>query len=351
MACKHPLKAFCIGYKDNGKKELLIRPYAVDHLEKRNGKWTDSYVHGFVSQQATAVCRDFDEIPCGKCIGCRLEYSRQWANRCLLELQYHKSAYFVTLTYDDLHAPETWYGDPDTGEAKRAYTLRKRDFQLFMKRLRKQTGQELRYFAAGEYGSKTFRPHYHAIIYGLELNDLEFYKVSELGFNYYNSPLVNRAWSCYNKDKRSITPLGFAVVAEVTWETCAYTARYTAKKNNTEGEDYFQSMNLEPPFTLMSRRPGIGAQYFEDHPELFEHAYINVATEKGGRKFRSPKYFFNLLERENPALASDLKAQRKELMDKSHALKLQNTDLSYLDLLEVEEEALIARTKCLERRL
>ena len=195
MSCKHPLKAFRIGTRDNGKAELLIRPYRVDHLELRHGNWIDCYID-FVSAAAEKVSKDWQEIPCGKCIGCRLEYSKQWANRCLLENQYHESSYFITLTYDEEHVPRTYYPDPETGEAFPALTLRKRDFQLFMKRLRKQTGQELRYFAAGEYGSKTMRPHYHAIIFGLKLDDLIVVNTSKLGYNYYTSEVVLRAWSC-----------------------------------------------------------------------------------------------------------------------------------------------------------
>ena len=355
MSCKHPLKAFCVGIKDNGKKEILVRPYRVNHLEYSKGAWRDVYIPDR-SAYAERACYDWEEIPCGKCIGCRLEYSRQWANRCLLELQYHDSAYFVTLTYDDYHAPQVFYPDPETGEAKTAYSLRKRDFQLFMKRLRKHTGQDLRYFAAGEYGTKTFRPHYHAIIYGLKLDDLTLYKRSKLGYNYYNSKTIQDAWSIWQQphsslDKGSYAPLGFAVVAEVSWETCAYTARYTAKKNNTQNGGDYSCMNLEPPFTLMSRRPGIGHQYFVDHPQLFDKAFINVSTDSGGRKFRPPKYFNHLLEKENPEYAEYLKKCRKELMDKYHADKLAETDLDYLELLEVEELALEKRTASLVRNL
>ena len=112
-------------------------------------------------------------LPCGQCIGCRIDYSRQWANRCLLELKYHDSAWFCTFTYDDDHVPRTYYPDPETGEAIPALTLQKRDFQLLMKRIRKKfENDKIRFFMSGEYGSQTFRPHYHAILFGLHLDDL-----------------------------------------------------------------------------------------------------------------------------------------------------------------------------------
>ena len=350
MACKHPLKAFVIGVRPDGKQDLRIRPYAVNHLEFIHNRWVDVYIPDRGAFADRAVYESI-EIPCGKCIGCRLEYSRQWANRCMLELQYHKSSYFVTLTYDDEHVPIGYYADPSTGEAKESMTLRKRDFQLFMKRLRKQTGQDLRFFMAGEYGSQTFRPHYHAIIFGLELDDLQFWKNSKLNYPYYNSPTIDRAWSVLDKNKGSYAPLGYAVVAPVSWETCAYTARYTAKKNGTQDAKAYEEFGMEPPFTLMSRRPGIARQYYDDHPDLFDREFINVSTEKGGRKFRPPKYFSNLYDVEYPEASAKLKEIRKEMAKNLKAAKLEQTDLTYLEYLEVEEFNLSQRIKSLERKL
>ena len=104
----------------------------------------------------------------------------------MLELQYHDSAYFVTLTYDDFHIPKAYYPDPETGEVHTSYTLCKRDFQLWMKRLRKKfSDDKIRFFACGEYGGQTKRPHYHAIVFGLHLNDLVKYKTVKEGDSYY----------------------------------------------------------------------------------------------------------------------------------------------------------------------
>lgn len=120
MACYHPLTAIINPNSTtiNGKKSIKIVPPLFD---------------------TSKVPADLImKIPCGQCVGCRMEYSRQWANRCMLELQYHDSAYFVTLTYDDKHVPRSYYADKETGEAYTSLTLVKRDFQLFMKRLRKR---------------------------------------------------------------------------------------------------------------------------------------------------------------------------------------------------------------------
>lgn len=353
MSCYHPLKAWPIGLTENGKTQYKITNFSVDHLEKRNNIWY-SISEEYISPYRDAVRTQFVQIPCGKCIGCRLDYAKQWANRIMLEAQYHKDAYFVTLTYDDAHVPLSWYSDPETGEARQSMTLRKRDFQLFMKRLRKWQGDEanIRYFAAGEYGSNTLRPHYHAIIFDLRLDDLVFYKYNKLRQPLYNSESLNRIWSVRNTIK-GVSPdyikLGFVVVGKLSWESAAYTARYTAKKNNTQGDDFFETFNMEKPFTLMSRRPGIGRQYYEDHPEMFDFTTLNIPTSDGGRKVAIPKYFNNLFDIDNPIRSQELKDIRKRMAEIQADLKLERTDLDYESYLQVEENNLINKTKILKR--
>lgn len=103
-------------------------------------------------------------VPCGKCIVCRKHRARQWAARVQHELEFHQYACYITLTYDDDHIPYI------EGE----YTLWKHDLQLFIKRLRKKIGKatKIKYLACGEYGDRTSRPHYHAIILGWQPEDL-----------------------------------------------------------------------------------------------------------------------------------------------------------------------------------
>lgn len=290
--------------------------------------------------------REYVTIPCGKCIGCRLEYSRQWANRCMLELSYHKSSYFLTLTYNDSHLPISSFVDEDTGEILESATLLKRDFQLFMKRLRKKFGSGLRYYMCGEYGSKTFRPHYHVIIFGLELNDLEFYKRSPNGDNYYISKSVNDCWSIRDSNG-NLDPIGHVIIGNVTWESCAYTARYVMKKASGVYKKVYTDLNILPEFVLMSRRPGIGYYYFLDNKDtLYNYDFINISTEKTGLKFRPPKYFDKLAERFDIDL-DFVKENRKSRSENYIKLKLAQTDLSYLDLLKVEENNLYSRIKSL----
>lgn len=355
MACYHPLFALPdINPRTN-------RPYLTENGKPR------LRVFG-ASANIDLNDPELIRIPCGRCIGCRLEYSRQWANRCLLELEYHKEACFVTLTYDDDHVPISRYPDPATGEALPCLTLRKRDFQLFMKRFRKALGDiQIRFFAAGEYGRQTFRPHYHAIIFGWKPKDLVPYKQSEAGFMYYNSPFMDKIWTgplneygemwYSGASKESITPLsersqnGMVVVADVTWQTCAYVARYTAKKSNTYGPSFFESFNIESPFSLMSRKPGLGRQWYDDHPDVYDYEYINLSTKDGGKKFKPPKYFDKLFDVENPEKSAEIKAIRKHLAEEATKAKLAATDMSFMELLAVEEAAKENKIKSLQRRL
>lgn len=361
MSCNHPLKAWPVGTTANGKIDYKITSFSVDHLEKRNGKWY-SISEPFISPYNEGVRKEFVQIPCGKCIACRIEYARQWANRIMLEAMYHDEAYFVTLTYDDAHVPLSWYSDPETGEARKVMTLRKRDFQLFMKRLRrwqdelqwpgKTDNHCIRFFASGEYGSKSFRPHYHAIIFNLHLDDLVFYKYNELGQPLYNSESLSKIWSVRNPVRGVLPPLtsiGFVVVGRLTWESACYTARYTAKKNNTYYDEFYETFNIEKPFTLMSRRPGIGRQYYDDHAELMDYTTINISTSEGGRKVPIPKYYQRIFDVDFPERSAEIKAIHKRQAEIAQKMKLEQTDLDYLSYLQVVENNLINRTKILKR--
>lgn len=307
---------------------------------------------------------EYQTIPCGKCVGCRMEYSRQWANRCMLELEYHESAYFVTLTYDDYHVPRSYYPDPDTGEAQLSLTLQPDDVTLFLKRLRKNTGQEFRYFYCGEYGPSTWRPHYHLIIFGLRLTDLTTINPSGLvlpkrsGYQYYYSATLQRAWSVRDPVYdlfgrlvyRELRPIGNISITDVTWETCAYTARYIMKKLKGPESKFYETFKLYPPFVRMSRMPGLARRWYEDHPGIDEFEYINLKTPKGGKKFRPPKYYHKLFDLDQPYRSEEMKAAAQRMCLNSIRAKLDRTDLSYLEYLAVEEERLKSKTKSLQRK-
>lgn len=169
------------------------------------------------------------DIPCGKCLGCRSNQALMWAIRCYHEASQHEQNCFVTLTYNDEHLPADGKID-------------KAELQRFWKRIRK-SGNKVRYFACGEYGDKTRRPHYHAIIFGQD-----FRANSEpIGQNVYTLPDLLKFWSDKNGD-----PLGNIMIGNVELASIMYVCGYTAKKNGDPDT-----------FTLMSRRPGIGAEWLK----------------------------------------------------------------------------------------
>lgn len=344
MSCYHPMKAFVVGTTSSGKRDLSIQPYTADYVVKVNGIWRPRCGTPPLNE---VVRSDFVTIPCGQCMGCRIDYSRQWANRMMLELSYHKDAWFVTLTYDNAHLPLTFSQPDENGEVVELGTLCKRDVQLFMKRLRKNTGQQLRFYLAGEYGSSSARPHYHCIIYGLHLpaDDLIDTGRSMDGFRYYRSSIVEQAWSARARghetdDKYPISLIGMVCVAPVSWETCAYTARYVAKKLNGNLAEVYKRNNLVPEFSLMSRRPGIGLQYYLDHKdEIYDGDVIYLRTAKGGRKIKPPRYYDMKFDLDCPEEMEQIHSQRQKVAEDLLAAKLASTDKSYLELLADEESA------------
>ena len=342
MTCYHPLKGFVLGISENGKKDLKITSYDADHVEVYENGSINVCFNSSRSPYAFKVIKDFIQIPCGKCVGCRLRYSRQWADRCMLELQYHESSYFVTLTYNDENLPTSEWLDSETGEVGTSHSLVKRDVQLFLKRLRRyyKFDNHLMYYCAGEYGSKSARPHYHLIIFGLRLDDLKVYKTNkELQYSLFTSPFLEKCWG-----------KGFVVVGLVTWETCAYTARYIMKKQYGASADVYNQLNIIPEFTTMSLKPAIGKRFFEEHGlDMFKNGHYNLSSEKGSRKIFPPDYFIKKLEEIDEDLYSDIKNIRGLVAKNTQALKLCQTDREYMDYLADTESSLKKRIASLKR--
>lgn len=358
MPCYHPMIAIDVGQRTPEGKILYQIVSMPPGLKPGIHSRVRSILHDWVP------CDDdhgfpFVTIPCGKCVGCRMEYSRQWANRCMLELQYHESAYFVTLTYSDYFVPISHYPDPETGEAMDSMTLRSRDLQLFMKRLRfRFSDQKIRFFACGEYGPTSWRPHYHLILFGLRLDDLV--PVTQIrGHQYYSSQSLQEVWSCATETPSlfpgapsapgSKVPIGHISATDVTWETCAYTARYIMKKLSGPEGEFYDKFHLERPFVRMSLRPGLAHQWYDDHPGCCEKDYINISTPTGGKKFRPPNYYHKMFDIEQPEESARLKEIRQRMCTESIKAKLERTDLSYLEYMALEERNFKSRIKSLKR--
>lgn len=343
--CKHPLKAFQIGVNDeSGKPKYKICSYKTDHLEKIRQRWEPCF-ETFVSPFAEKVQREWIEIPCGKCIDCRLQYSRQWADRCVYESYYYpkEKCYFITLTYDNENIVDI-NSDVFPG------TLVKEHLQKFFKRLRRDIDyheeiidKKLRYFACGEYGSNTFRPHYHVLLYGINLFSLAFvpWIPSKSGKNQWRSTYLENIWK-----------KGYVTFSEFSWDTAAYVARYTLKKARGYKREAYEKVGLLPEFVVMSRRPGIGRDYYQDFKdEFYQFDQIIIKSPDGGRKAKPPKYFDQLLEKDNPELYERIKQMRKECAEYAKEIKLKATQLGYEELLQVEEDILSRKVKLLKRDL
>lgn len=360
MSCTHPLKRFYTFYQSPLSVDLkkspdrvslrddrkgIVTPYEVNHLELIDNKLVRKY-DDEVSPDAKAVYSNYIEIPCGKCISCRLKRSKEWANRCMLELPYHEQSWFVTLTYSDEYVPFNTILD-DYGNYYNSLTLRKEDLQKFFKRLRKnyKYDNHIKYYACGEYGDNpdaTQRPHYHCIIFGLKLDDLKFYKTSRLGFSYYNSDFLSSIW-----------PYGHVVIAEVSWETCAYTARYIMKKKYGYQANDYEVENKLPEFTTMSLNPAIGYEYFQENKDkIYDLDSISISTSNGAKKFKPPKYFDSKMSEdlEDAFKLREIRSVRQEVAELNMKHKLNQTDLDYLDYLEVEEDLLKSRVSKLYRK-
>lgn len=219
------------------------------------------------------------KLPCGRCIGCRIDRSRQWAVRCVHEASLHEDNCFITLTY----APEF---------LPRGATLVKRHFQLFMKRLRKQTGAKIRYYHCGEYGDELSRPHYHALLFGFDFADKVLWKTVR-GIPIYKSDLLASTWG-----------MGFCSIGAVTFQSAAYVARYIMKKINGDlAQAHYADVDHEtgemtsklPEYTSMSLKPGIAAEWFEQfHEDVYPHDYVVVS----GKKYKTPRFYDKLIKKQ-----------------------------------------------------
>lgn len=220
------------------------------------------------------------ELPCGRCIGCKMDRSRAWSIRVMHEAQLYDSNLFLTLDYAPEHLP-------------RSLSLEYRDFQGFMKRVRKSVrgvnaspngGYPVRFFCSGEYGERFGRPHWHAILFNCDFPD----KVRYVNGTYRSA------------EAESLWGRGNVVIGSVTPRSAAYCAGYTLSKvYGSAAEDFYEDVvNREtgevsrrrPEFCTMSRRPGIGAWWYEKYGgDLLPHDFAIME----GSKYKVPRFYWN----------------------------------------------------------
>lgn len=254
-------------------------------------------------------------LPCGQCVGCRLQRAHEWATRCIHEAQLHSENCFISLTYAQ--------------EKLLSQSLIHRDYQLFMKRLRNALGRKryanniaiseslyftadmgfhpiprLKYYMAGEYGSLNRRPHFHACLFGINFSDMRYWmKTKE---RIYRSATLEKLW-----------PHGYSSIGQVTYESAAYIARYIMAKQtgDTAGKFYehidFETgeiTDLKPEYNKMSLRHPIGKEWYDKYKsDVYPHGTVyhyDAPT-------KAPRYYDKLYERTNPDQHDQLKATRQ----------------------------------------
>jgi len=296
--CTSTISAWCRGTKPNGKKIISFR-------DPGTGKG------------------EYIQIPCGKCIDCRLKYSLNWAIRMMNEASCYDSNCFITLTFNDK------FLDP-------SYSLQKYHFRNFIKRLRKyltdhkfsdseqncqllgavRQVRRVRYFHAAEYGETFQRPHHHAIIFNYDFPD-KILKTKRNGFNYYESPILSKLWS----DPKTKESYGFHEISDVSFDSCAYVARYILKKVNGEKEEEHYSLvdeqgnfvKREKEFCTMSRGRGavrgIGGGWYQRYAETDVWAFDRMHV-KGRQYMTPPRYYTEKLLLTDPKKYEIIKAER-----------------------------------------
>lgn len=256
------------------------------------------------------------KLPCGNCIGCRLQRANEWATRCTHEASLHSENCFLTLTLDDEHLA--------------TQSLCHRIYQLFMKRLRKALRMkrfaktiaiseslyytadmglrpipQLKYYMAGEYGSKTRRPHFHACMFGIDFLDKKYYATGKGGSKIHTSATLDEIWQ-----------QGFSTIGAVTYESAAYIARYImAKKTGDNAPKYYEHIDLEtgeitdltPEYNRMSLKSAIAKEWLDKYtPDVYPHGAVITR----GKKNKPPKYYDKIYKKKELEKYDIMKLQR-----------------------------------------
>jgi hypothetical protein len=280
MPCFHPRKGYWARTPNpSGKRSIVFNPKEA---------WTDKKI----------------DIPCGQCDGCKLERSRQWAIRCMHEAHMHEENCFITLTYNDDKIPNNG-------------TLVKKDHQDFMKRLRERFPEKtIRYLHCGEYGDLRARPHYHTLLFGIDLrkwgriikNEWHLWPWKKINdVQYYRSTKLEETW-----------PAGNSMVGALNFESAAYVARYSLKKCTSHTDKNFfytvedektgELTRITEEYITMSRHPGIAKPFYEKYKnQIFKGDFV-IAR---GQKMKPPKFYMGQYEIDEPEKAKTVKANRQ----------------------------------------
>lgn len=306
----------------------------------------------------------FTQVPCGHCMGCYIDFQNEWSARCMYEASLYDHNCFVTLTYDTKFLPLRDAIDMQSGQlfAHNIPQLEITDLQKFFKRLRfwceTHNKPSPRYFASGEYGDTGYRPHYHAIIFNLRLDDLQllyYAKGSRKslqpfpgGLPFFTSPILENLWG-----------KGFITISDVTPQSCAYVASYVSKKRKPPAVDseYYKELSsrlaqtapvqgkfedlinigaVTSPFCVMSRRPGIASEFWEQNREKILAGELPMVA---GQKMRVQKIrYFDAKFKTEENTMTDLKVKMNKAKRASKARAAEKMRLTSLTPEEYREQ-------------
>lgn len=258
MACFYPIRAYRGARLPSGKRAIVFKKSGDEGRKPL-------------------------ELPCGRCVGCRLEWSRQWAVRCMNEADTRDENCFITLTYDDEHLPE-------------GGTLVKGHLEEFLRKCRDKF-PSCSWFAVGEYGEKFARPHYHILGFGFDFADGIVCKKTEFG-DLRISVEAQEMWG-----------RGLVAVGSVSFQSASYCARYVMKKVSGEpAADHYKGR--VPEFMVVTKQPGIGRHWLVQNAEEVLRLDCVYYENKQGKV---PEYYDTLLAKWFP--------DRFEKVKKARAIK------------------------------
>lgn len=314
MSCLNPLVATLPREGAEDKRPRIRRD--LERMWKYKNTTNLPKNHTYYADTGEVVETTF--LPCRRCLSCLQKRARDWATRVTHEASLYESNMFLTLTYSNKNLP-------DNG------SLCKRDVQLFFKKLRYYyPKQKLRYLYSGEYGDikKTFRPHYHIALFNLDMDDKRYWKTVNKNA-YYTSDVLEDIWS-----------KGRIVIGDLSYESAAYIARYTYKKQF--GEKAFQHyqrydylaqkiVSLTPEYSQSSTGGkddgGIGFGWYQ---KFKTDLYPSDTCVMNGFVSKPPEYYDRLLQREDPDMYNYVKARRMAEMPEVSDLQFRRLEAKAL---------------------
>lgn len=282
--------------------------------------------------EKNGIYRKITPVGCGQCTGCLLDYSRDKATQMMMEKAFgnngkaypEEQCWFITCTYSDEYLPTHTYVRVDTGEKCEGISLSVEDEQKFMKRLRNHfPNSKIKYVVAGEYGSKTLRPHYHFIMFGLPLDQTQFKTAhqNELGQRTWKSEELEKIWG-----------MGYCEIGRVDWRSCAYVARYTLKKAFKKDKWWYLSQGMQPEFIAWSN--GIGKNFIQEKIESKEEleqwytrGKVPISSHMGGL-LKIPKSYDRIIKEIDPKLYDKISRMRQKQAHSSELILRRQTDLT-----------------------